>query len=87
MLSEVSLQTHGTGRSKFYLSFLSRFTLLSNEVVSTVLTETCQAKSGQTVTVAVSGGEGAGGHAPKLFPSPTVILGEWLAMQQPCFWH
>lgn len=49
--------------------------------------ETCQAKSGQTVTMAVSDGEGAGGHAPKLFSSPTVILGEWLAMQQPCFWH
>ena len=43
--------------------------------------ETCQAKSGQTVTTAVSDGEGAGGHAPKLFSSPTVILGEWLVMQ------
>lgn len=49
--------------------------------------ETCQAKSGQAVTVAVSDEEGAGGHAPKLFSSSTVTLGEWLSMQQPCFWH
>lgn len=49
--------------------------------------ETCQAKSGQPASVAVSDGEGAGGHAPKLFSSHSVILGEWLVMQQPFFWH
>lgn len=57
-----------------YSSFLMRlFQLLSPE--------TCQAKSGQTATMAVSDVEGAGGHAPKLFSSPTVTLGEWLSMQ------
>lgn len=65
--------------STVYSSFLMRLFQLSSP-------DTCQAKSGQTVTIAVSDEE-AGGHASKLFSSPTVTLGEWLSMQQPCFWH
>lgn len=61
-------------------SFLMRLFQLSSP-------ETCQTKSGQIVTMAVSDEAGAGGHAPKLFSFSTVTLGEWSSMHQPCFWH